>query len=179
MAQVTIPNSMIVPVDYVHTGGATNSGLTLAKIVRGKGLFGRNEVLGQNQKMEGAKICMAVSQDDLDNLLLNVQQVSSADYNKVQALVNGEVDYFAGVHFIRSEQVPTADAGGGKVVKTLPMWLNKGVYLDFWYDVKTNIDVLPTVSQAIQVYSRLKAGAARKEEKYVALIMSENNAYTF
>ena len=186
---VALPASQYIAVDYRRDGGSGNLGLTLAKLVRAKGRFGKLEVYGQEQKESGAKICCAISQDELDNLLYDVVQTGSADYNKVKALVDGEVDYFMGIHFIRTELLPVAVAtqvvsgtgsnvtvGSGKIIRTLPMWVSTGVMLDFWYDVKTNIDVLPTQSQAIQVYSRIKAGAARKDEDRVVAIYCEQTA---
>jgi hypothetical protein len=161
MESIPIPGSQIILVDH----GGSNSGLTLAKLIAGKGIFGTNEVYGQDQHEDGARLCMAVTQNELNNLLKDAEEVGSADYNKVQALVDGEVDYFMGIHFIRSEQIAKPSD-----ITQCPMWVNTGVYLDFWYDVKTSIDVLATQSQAIQVYSRIKLGAARKDEKQVVIV---------
>lgn len=192
MSTIALPSTQYIPVDYRRDGGSGNLGLTLAKLVRAKGRFGKLEVYSQEQKESGAKLCMAISQDELDNLLYDVTQTGSADYNKVKALVDGEVDYFMGIHFLRSELLPIAAAAAtiatgnmagttvtvasGKIIRTLPMWVNTGVHLDFWYDVKTSIDVLPTQSQAIQVYSRIKAGACRKGEDRVVGIYCEQTA---
>jgi hypothetical protein len=189
MSTVAIPSTQYIAVDYRRDGGSGNLGLTLAKLVRAKGRFGKLEVFSQEQKESGAKLCCAISQDELDNLLYDVTQTGSADYNKVKALVDGEVDYFMGIHFLRTELLPVAVAaqvvggtgtnvtvGSGKIIRTLPMWVNTGVHLDFWYDVKTSIDVLPTQSQAIQVYSRIKAGACRKDEDRVVAIYCEQSA---
>jgi hypothetical protein len=175
METVQLPPSQIVPIDYRTDGKTGAVGLTLAKLIRGKGIFSKNEAYGQDQHEEGAHLCMAVSQDELNNLLADVEETGSADYNKVQALVDGEVDYFMGIHFIRSEQITKrASENANKIIRSCPMWVSTGVYLDFWYDVKTSIDTLPTASQAIQVYSRIKVGAARKDEKQVVLIECEN-----
>ncbi|MDB6077729.1 MAG: hypothetical protein JWO82_1476 [Akkermansiaceae bacterium] len=175
MQPVALPNTQVVAVGYRRDGLTGNTGLTLAKLIRGKGRFGKNEVYGQEQKTAGAKLCMAVSQDELDNLLYDVEQTGSADYNKVKALVDGEVDYFMGINFMRTERLPTTAPSGGKITRTCPMWVSNGVHLDFWYDIKTSIDVLPTQSQAIQIYSRLKVGACRKDEDRVALVYCEQD----
>jgi len=175
MSSIALPAAQIIAINYRRDGGSANTGLTLAKLVRGKGRFGKLEVYGQESKDAGAKICMGVSQDELDNLLYDVEQTGSADYNKVKALVEGEVDYFMGIHFLRSERLPVTSLGGGKIRRECPMWINTGVHLDFWYDVKTSIDVLPTQSQAVQVYSRIKAGACRKDEDRVVNIYCEQD----
>ena len=179
-----------------HPTTVSNSGMTLYKLTKAKSRFGTLEVYGQEQKAAGAKLCMAVSQDELDNLLLDATTyVGNLDYNKLQALVEGEIDYFMGIHFMRTELLPTVPAGtvitsalcgasgtdsstvaSGKIGRGCPMWVSNGVHLDFWYDVKTNIDVLPTQSQAIQVYSRIKVAAARKGEDRVVIVYCEQDA---
>jgi hypothetical protein len=179
---IALPSTQYISPSYNRLGGSTNVGLTLAKLIGAKSRFGKLEVYGQEAKENGAKLCMAVSQDELDNLLFDVTQTGSADYNKVKALVDGEVDYFMGIHFLRTELLPvTATAGtvngytadAGKILRICPMWVTNRVMLDFWYDVKTSIDVLATQSQAIQVYSRIKVGAARKDEDSVVLIHTQ------
>lgn len=176
IATVALPAAQIIAVNYRRDGLTANQGLTLAKLIRAKGRFGKQEVYGQDAKQEGAKLWMAVGQDELDNLLYEVEQTGSADYNKVKALVDGEVDYFMGIHFKRTERLPYTEPGGGKIIRSCPMWVSTGVYMDFWYDVKTSIDVLPTQSQAVQVYSRLKVGAGRKREEYVVNVLCEQDA---
>ncbi len=176
MVNVALPAAQVIAVNYRRDGLSANTGLTLAKLIRAKGRFGKQEVYGQEAKQEGAKLWMAVSQDELDNLLYEVEQTGSADYNKVKALVDGEVDYFSGVWFKRSERLPYTTPGGGKIIRSCPMWVSTGVYIDFWYDVKTNIDILATQDQAIQVFSRLKVGACRKREEYVVNVLCEQDA---
>jgi hypothetical protein len=171
MQTVVVPASQIVAVNY----GGANTGLTLDKLIRAKGRFGVNEVYGQNRKNAGTKLCMAVSQSDLNFLLKNVQEVRNADYAAVKALVDGEVNYFMGIEFTRSEQVTRSAPNAGKVTNTLPMWVTDGVYMDFWRELTTSIDVLPQQSQAIQVYSRLRCAAGRKDEKSVVLLNCEVN----
>lgn len=173
---VALPNSQIVAVNYRRDGGSGNLGLTLAKLIKGKGRFGKLEVYGQGQDKQGAKVCMAVSQDELDNLLYDVEQTGSSDYNKVKALVDGEVDYFMGIHFLRTERLPFTTPGGGKIIRSCPMWVNTGVRLAFWNDVKTNIDILPTQSQAIQIYSRIRLNACRFDEDRVVNVLCEQDA---
>ncbi len=175
MSAVVVPESQKVAVTFHRDGTTANCGLTLGKLIKAKGRFGKLEVYGQDQKDSGAKICMAVSQDELDNLLYDVEKTGSSDYNKVKALVEGEVDYFMGVTFLRTERLPYSGPSANKIIRCCPMWVSNGVHLDFWYDVKTSIDVLPTQSQAVQVYSRLKVGACRKAEENVVLVYCEQD----
>jgi hypothetical protein len=175
MTTVALPAAQSIAVNYHRDGTSANVGLTLAKLVRAKGRFGKLEVYGQEARDAGAKLCMAVSQDELDNLLYDVTQTGNADYNKVKALVDGEVDYFMGITFMRSERLPVTAVANSKFTRTCPMWVSNGVHLDFWYDVKTAIDILPTRSQAVQVYSRIRVGACRKDEDRVVLVLCEQD----
>ncbi len=174
---VTIPAEQIIAVNYRRDGGSANTGLTLAKLVRGKGRFGKLEVYGQNADDNmGDKICMAVSQDELDNLLYDVEQTGSADYNNVKALVDGKVDYFMGIHFLRTERLPYTSPGGGKIIRTCPMWLKNGVRLGFWEDVTTSIKELSNPDGAIQIRSKLRANSQRKDEDRVVTVLCEQDA---
>lgn len=175
IATVDLPSTQKVLVTYHRDGTSTNCGLTLGKLIKAKGMFGKNEVYGQDNKDLGGQLCMAISQDELDNLLYDVEKTGSADYNNVKALVQGEVDSFLGIKFIRSERLPYTGPSNNKIIRTCPMWVSSGVQLDFWYDTKTSIDVLPTKSQAIQVYSRLKVGCGRKDEDRVVLVYCEQD----
>jgi hypothetical protein len=166
-APVVIPDSQKVAADYGSDG---NSGLTLAKLIRAVGLFGENEVYGQNIDDDGGHLCMAVAQHELNNLLHDVEQIGSADYNDVKALVTGRVHEFMGVKFLRTQQV--AKSGN---IRSCPMWYSKGVYFDFWYDLMTSINIVATQSNAILVRSKLKAGSARKEENAVVLVACDES----
>lgn len=172
---VQIPAEQIVAVDYGTNAENPSRGLTLAKLIEAKGRFGINEVYGQDVEDGGGQICMAISQQELNNLLLDVEQTGSADYNDVRALVNGQVDQFLGIKFLRTERLPVELPGGGKKIRRCPMWSSAGVRLGFWEDVRTNIDVLPGLSQAIQIYSRMRVNACRFDEDRVVIVRCEQN----
>jgi hypothetical protein len=165
-----------VAFNFKPDGTTADSGLTIDKLIAGKSKFGKAEVLGQDIA-DDSKLCMAVSQDELDDLLYDAKQyVGSVDFNKVQALVNGEINDFMGIHFIRSERLPYTVVSN-VATRSCPMWVNSGVYMDFWYDVKTSIDVLPQQSQAVQIYSRIKVGVARKDLDRVVIVQTKQSGY--
>lgn len=179
---ITILDAMpgnIIAIDYVASGSATNSGLTLAKLIKAKGRFGKLEVYGQDADAAdatGDRVCMAISQDELDNLLRDVKETGDADYNSVKALVDGNVDYFMGVHFLRTERLPVTDLGGGKIRRECPMWLRNGVRLGFWNDVETTIKELTNPDGALQIRSKLRANAHRKDEDRVVIVRCQQDA---
>jgi hypothetical protein len=53
------------------------------------------------------------------------------------------------------------------------MWISNGVRLGFWADLRTSIDVLPNKDQAVQIYSRIRLNATRKDEDRVVKVLCE------
>jgi hypothetical protein len=94
--EVTVPTAQKVAVDYVKTGTATNSGLTLAKLLQAKQILDSNEVPTEGRYM-------VHSAQQLYDLLNDVDEVKSGDYNNVKALVDGTVNRFAGFEFVMTE----------------------------------------------------------------------------
>jgi hypothetical protein len=173
---IALPNSQIVAVNYREDGGSANTGLTLIKLAQAKAIFQRNEVFGQDVDEEDGKLCMAVSADELKNLLIDATQVGSADYNDVKALVDGKISYFMGIHFIRSQQLPTTTPAGNKITRSCPMWVTNGVRIGFWTDITTSIKELSNPDGAIQIRGRIRCNACRKDEINVVNILCEQAA---
>ncbi|EIQ00865.1 hypothetical protein OpiT1DRAFT_05422 [Opitutaceae bacterium TAV1] len=90
-----------VAVDFEAPG--TNTGLTLAKLIKIKSLISQDDVADASQKY------FVYSQGMLDQLLLNVQEVKSTDYAEIKALQEGRISYFLGMHWIKSSQLPVAN----------------------------------------------------------------------
>lgn len=169
---VAFDSNQVVAVNYREDGGSANLNLTKQKILKAKSKFSKAEVVGQDQSNPG-KLVMALSTDELHYMLNNDSQLTSTDFNSVQALIDGTVDQWLGVKFIRSERLPYTVTGGGKATRTCPMWISNGVRLSFWADLRTNIDRLPNKDQAIQIYSRIRVQAGRKDEDRVVKVLCE------
>jgi hypothetical protein len=154
---VTFPAGQVVGV------GSPVSGLTIAKLISAKSLFGQNDV----DPDIALHICVA--QKQLDDLL-GTTQVTSSDYNSVKALVKGEIDTFLGFKFHRSERL-AVDANSYRRVIA---WAQDGILLGVSGDVTTHIDRLPTKRHTTQVRLELDMGATRMEEvKVVEVKCSE------
>ena len=79
-----LPASQIVAVNY--TGGTpANSNLTLAKLIKAKSILGKNEVTGFDAE-DQKEIIFVYTQDQLDNLLENVDEIKNSDYTQVKGL---------------------------------------------------------------------------------------------
>jgi hypothetical protein len=93
---VALGSGQKVAVDYMGSATPANVGLTLAKLVKAKYILDKNEV-----PMEGRYFVHSAKQ--LQDLLDNVIEVKSSDYNNVKALVDGTVTRFLGFEFVMTE----------------------------------------------------------------------------
>jgi hypothetical protein len=158
---VTLPASQKVAVDF---GGAT-IGQTLAKLVEAKSILGKNEV------PRGTKLYMVQSQQQLDDMLVNVDQVRNADYAAVKALVQGEVDYFMGFEFIRTELLALS-AGD---IRTCFAYAYPGLMCVVGQDYRARITERDDKSYSTQVYFSMSVGATRMQEKMVVEVLADES----
>lgn len=152
-----------IAVDYVHSGAATNSNLTISKLRQAKYLLDSNEAV-----MDGEALTIVVSASQIQSLL-RTTEVTSADYNTVKALVNGEVNTFLGMNFVRTELL--TKSGNNRTCLVYP---SSAILLGVGEDIKTKIDQLPTKQYSVQVYSEATFGATRLwEEKVIEILCDE------
>lgn len=132
----------------------------------------------------------AIGSSQLQSLLGDTT-ITSADYNSVKALVQGELNSFMGFNFIRTERLPRSaanvtytvtngltGAGTGTITaansRRCIAWAMDGVLLSIGQDIKARISERDDKSYAMQVYACMGIGAARiEEEKVVEVICSE------
>lgn len=114
--------------------------------------------------------------------LLGQTQVTSADYNAVKALVNGQINSFMGFNFIRTERLGTGsfiyDANGAIAdsgttlsgARKVLAWAKDGVVLAVGNDMESRISERDDKNYATQVYAKMSIGATRLEEAKVCVI---------
>lgn len=166
---VALPDpAQVVPVGYVETGSNANSGLTIGKLRQAKYILDNNEVPDEEPRV------MAVCAKQLQDLLRSTE-VTSADYNTVRALVEGEVDTFLGFKFKRvSRNILPYNAATD--VRTCVAWAKTGIKMS---DAgrTTHMDVRSDKSHALQIRTVAAIGATRtEEEKVVAILCDESPA---
>ena len=102
--------------------------------------------------------------------LLESTEVTSADYNTVKALVNGEVDTFMGFKFVHCERLPVDGSSRRRVIA----YAKSGLHLGIWKEVGGMISQRADKSYATQVYTCSTFGATRVEEgKVVEILCNE------
>jgi hypothetical protein len=166
---------MVVAKDYVRTGTAADSNLTTAKLRYLKRQFEKNELYGQDQKANGAKLCCAINADMKDELLSDTL-ISDHDKTKLNKLDDGDVVYWLGIHFVRSERLPV-DASNADV-KDAVMWVSNLVQFDEWAKSVHRISERSDRSYGIQYFVEKMIGAARLEQKAVGTIACDTSIFS-
>lgn len=144
----------------VQFPGASNTGMTLAKILEAMYLLDANDVPEMDR-------VMVYAAKQLYDLLLNVDQIDSVLYNDVRALMKGKFDEFAGFRWIRTQLLPLI---GSPAIRSCFAYQKKFILLGETKGMSTKIDILPQQSHAIQVRTTYFAGATRMEEAGIVQI---------
>jgi len=166
VSSTALPSTQKVAVGFVASGTTANSGLTLAKLIETKSILGKNEVA------RGETLYFAYSQQQLDDLLINVSQVSSSDYAAVKALVDGEVNYFMGFEFIKTQLTTLTSSTD---VRTCFGYAKSGLLLAIGTDSKGRVSERDDKSYSVQVYNCMSIGSTRMEEKKVVEVMCDES----
>lgn len=138
----------------LNSGGAT--GLTLDLLRQAKKKMDQAEVMGK-------RFCAAPANGIED--LLQVTEVTSADYAAVKALVNGELDTFLGFKFIPTERTPQLSGR-----KSVVCYTDTAIGLHLPLDGFTRVGEDPSNSFMLRVYMEAVIGAVRLEEAAVVQI---------
>ena len=144
-----------------YGSGGSNSGLQLAKLTATSFLMDKNDISEMGRHF-------AYSAKELNNLITNVDQVNSVLYNDVRALRDGRIQDFMGFAFTRTELVPFV--AGSTTIRSCVAWQADVLYMGMGKDVSSKLDILPTQSQAVQVYTCMLLDATRVTESGVVQI---------
>ena len=158
-----LPSTSKVALNYVASGNATNSGLTLAKLIKARSILRKNEAI-----MPDERIVLAISQQQMDDLLLNVDQVANTRYADVKALQEGVTKEFMGFYFHITQLLPYSGSAGSGTRLCYAYPQSALMFADG--GKKSYMDILPTQSHALQVRVTARVGATRMEEKKVVEI---------
>lgn len=169
---VAHPNSQ----KYAFNDGTNFDGVNV------RGLRAIKRILDGNDVDESIPRHAAVNAAGIESLL-GEEQVSSADYNTIRALVRGEIDTFMGFNFHRLERLLTqTDALSGSATtgvvgsgsslvndRRCLFWAQDGLLLSTAEDIMVEIDRRSDKSYSTQVYACMGIGATRMEEEKVVV----------
>jgi len=157
------PGGQSIAVDYVESGSAANSGLTIAKLRAVKKTMDEAEV------PDGDRFIAVTAQEVQD--LLKTTEVTSSDFNTVRALASGQVDSFLGLKFIRTERLPI---NSGTDITSVFAWHKSGVKFAM-NGIKAYMDILPTRTHALQLRTTAMFGAVRCQNEYVVRVYCDRS----
>lgn len=160
--QVNFPTSTNqIAVNYVESGAATNSAITIGKLRQAK------EILDSEENDPDEERFLALSAHDV-HALLRTTEATSADYNTVRALVEGKLDTFMGFKFIRTERLQKDSNGYNRCIA----WVKSKLLLAVSQDIAVDIGPRRDKRNSLQVYVSMGIGATRMEEVGVVEILS-------
>jgi hypothetical protein len=163
---IELPTSQVIPLNFVYSGAAANTGLTFDKFARLRRLAMENEAFGQGLNNGSDTLCIAVPASGIESLYHDVR-VNNSDYlTAVSRVRDGEVDNFLGVKIIRTEQIPTRVVGGD-TVRDCVAWVKSRVCYGLRNNYSVKMSVRDDLSEAIQIRAKFAHGATRTEEKGV------------
>lgn len=154
-----------IAVDYVESGGAANSNLTIGKLRRALYLLESNDAIDDGEPVT------LLAHPSQKQSLLRTTEVTSSDYNGIRALVNGQVDTFMGFKFIWTTRATSS--GGYRQALAYP---KSAGLLGVAENINVKIDERPDKRYSYQVYSTATFGATRMWEERVIQILCDEAA---
>jgi hypothetical protein len=136
-----------------------SAGLSVTKLIEAKELLDAADI---DPEEERYLVCTSKQLSDL----LAITQITSADFNSVKALVQGEIDTFMGFNFIRTERLDTNSSSNRLVLA----FAKSGIGLAVGSDIQTRISERADKNYATQVFLSMTIGATRIEDEKVVEI---------
>jgi hypothetical protein len=133
-----------------------STGLTIAKLITAK-----EKLDAANVDPDEARVLVCSAKQISD--LLGTTQITSADFNSVKALVQGDIDTFMGFRFIRSERLGLDGNSNRQVLA----FTNTSIGLALGKDIQTKISERADKNYSTQVYLCMTIGATRVEDEKV------------
>jgi hypothetical protein len=161
---VTFPAASEVAVDYVESGSAVNSNLTIGKLRRARFL------LDSTEAAEEGEMLVAVITASQVQSLLRTTEVTSDDYNTVKALVAGQIDTFMGFKFVRTERLPKT----GNIRECIFM-TQQGIVLAVAQDVTVDVGPRRDKRNSTQIYVCASFGSTRMWEEKVLRVKCDES----
>jgi hypothetical protein len=147
-------SSIPLPAGQKIAHGST--GLTIAKLISAK-----EKLDAANVDPDEARVLVCSAKQISD--LLGTTQITSADFNSVKALVQGDIDTFMGFRFIRSERLGLDGNSNRQVLA----FTNTSMGLALGKDIQTKISERADKNYSTQVYLCMTIGATRVEDEKV------------
>lgn len=157
------PSAQTVAVDnrdFLHdaesVAASGNLPLTVGKLIKAKVMLDQSELDGERY--------FAASAIQLGNLLATTA-VTSADYNGIKALVNGETNTFMGFNFVRTERLPVASS-----IRSCAAWIKPAMQYRERPIVQARITERADRSYRWYAYYEVERGSLRRYDNGVVKV---------
>ncbi|UOF78052.1 major capsid proteiN [Caudoviricetes sp.] len=157
---VSFPSASEIAVDYVESGSATNSNLTIGKLRRARYLLDKAEATTEGQY----DLYLVVDPSQIQSLL-RTTEVTNSDYNTIKALVAGEIDTYMGFKFIKSNRLTVVSN-----VRQCIAFERQGLLLATGMEITVDVGPRRDKRNSVQVYVCGSFGATRMWEEKVLRI---------
>jgi hypothetical protein len=155
---VTLPSASEIAVNYVESGTAANSNLTIGKLRRARYLLDKNEAAN---KEDGASLVAIVDPSQIQSLL-RTTEVTNSDYNTIKALVAGEIDTYMGFKFVKHNGLTVASS-----IRECIFFEQQGLLLAMGAEVMVDVGPRRDKRNSTQVYVCGSFGSTRMWEEKV------------
>jgi len=161
---VAFPSSSTIAVNFVESGTAANSNLTIGKLRQTRYLLDKAEA---DIDVE-ADLCMVCDPSQIQSLL-RTTEVTNSDYNTVKALVAGEIDTFMGFKFVKSNRLTLNSSGYRQAIA----FERQGLLLAIGEEIKVDVGPRRDKRNSIQVYVSGMFGSTRMWEQKVYQVLCD------
>lgn len=166
---VDFDENQIIDTDFVESGTAVTTDLTIGKLRKALAMLQKAEAWNEERRAYGDELVLACSSSQIASLLKE-PEVGSFDYNTARALAEGKIESFLGFRIIRTEQLPVDDNG----VRSCLAWVKSKAQFGLWEDFKVKLSVRDDLDEALQIRAKFACGATRlQEEAFVKILCKE------
>lgn len=165
VTNVALPAANTIAIDnHTFDSGTGNVGLTPGKLRAARARYGQGDI-----ELEAGMMHCAVTQWQLENMLSETE-VTSADYNNVKALVNGDIETFLGFqfHIISPSILPISST-----TRTVITYKSDAIVLGISKEAGGDISKRADKSFNWYAYFEMYMAATRVEENGVVAILCD------
>jgi hypothetical protein len=154
--------------DTDFSGASATSDLTVDKLLACRSALEAAENMEDDGDYSWHLVTAAAGRANL----LTDAEVTSADYNTVRALTNGQINTYLGFDFIKSQRLPVVTATD---IRADFAWVKSSMQLAIGEEPRSFIDQLPQKRHSLQVRYEMDCGATRMDEKGVYRIYEDQS----
>jgi hypothetical protein len=165
---VALPSSQTLAIDYVESGSATGSNLTIGKLRKTRDMLVSAEAVDENEVIN-----LVCAQSQI-TAMLRTTEVTNQDFNSVKALCDGHVDTFLGFKFTRTQKTQLDSASGTSgTTRHVLAFPQRGMLMALAQEPMTRVTERPDKNYNVQVYVSASFNATRMWEEQVVEILCD------